>query len=255
MIAYEREHEFVMVTQHHHALASGELANRWKDKYFIGKEKRKEVIWSISQHDRGWINLDDTPFWNDASGKPYTFIDFPLVPKLSFYRKGVDEVEARSLYGGLLCSMHYVSFLQGSSEEATLAYVQDEKIRQYYLKEKLGIGEEEQAELDFHFELLQFCDNLSLYMCLQEPGVTKEQEVGWYKKGFPQRFAFSGEKKIIARWLDRGTACLFPFPFEEACEVSIPLKEVSKAEIQQVGLAQAYQKTPWKTRDIVFVSG
>lgn len=253
MIAYEREREFVMVTQHHHALASGEMADRWKAEYFIGKEKRKEVIWSISQHDRGWIDLDNTPFWNDATRKPYTFIDFPLVPKLSFYRKGVDEVEAESLYGGLLCSMHYVSFLQGTSEEAALAYVRDEKARQLHLKEKLGIREAEQAELDFHFELLQFCDNLSLYMCLQEPGITKEQEVGWYRNGFPQKFTFSGGKKIIPRWLNRKTACLAPFPFEEEFAVSVPFKEVSKDEIRQVGLAQAYQKAQWKTRDIAFV--
>jgi hypothetical protein len=252
MIVYERGEKFVMVAQHHHALASGEIARRWRERYFIGKDRREDVLYGISQHDRGWIDLDNTPFWNDADKRPYSFVEFPLVPKLSFYRKGVDEVEETSPYGALLCSMHYVSFFDGTSEETALSYVRDEQARQRRLRERLGIGEEEAAVLHFHFTLLQFCDNLSLYICIQEPGIAKEQEISWYRNGFPQRFTFNGEEKISARWLDRKTVQLTSFPFEEEFEVSVPLKEVTKKEVEQLGIAKAYSQTGWIERNISF---
>lgn len=252
MIAYEREHSFVMFTQHDHALASGEMAGHWKDDYFIRKEKREEVIYGISQHDRGWIDVDDTPFWYDAERKPYTFVDFPLVPKLPFYEKGVDEIEKESPYAALLCSMHYVSFFGDTSEEKALAYVDKERERQRRLLTQLSLNQAEKEALDFHFDLLQFCDNLSLYVCMQEPGVAKEEEISWFRNGFPQAFAFAKGEKVMAHWTKVQTVALRPFPFADIWEITIPYKNVSKEKIRQEGIARAYHKTAWEERRILF---
>ncbi|MBN6186709.1 DUF3891 family protein [Aneurinibacillus sp. BA2021] len=252
MIAYEREHSFVMFTQHDHALASGAMAAHWNENCFTGKERRQEVLYGVSQHDRSWIAADDTPLWYDAAKGPYTFMNFPLLPKLLFYEKGVDEIEQESAYAALLCSLHYTSFFDGASETAALEYVRKEQERQHRIRLQLSLDEAGTAALRFHFDLLQFCDNLSLYVCMQEPGVAKEEEISWFRNGFPQSFAFAKGKKIIARWTDGQTVSLTPFPFNKTWETAIPYKNVSKEKIRQHGVARAYEETEWSKRYVRF---
>ncbi|MGP4082567.1 DUF3891 family protein [Pseudalkalibacillus sp. R45] len=63
MVIYEREVDWVMIPQHHHGLLSGDIARHWNSAYIKGTERWSEVIFAIAQHDRGWIDLDATPFW------------------------------------------------------------------------------------------------------------------------------------------------------------------------------------------------
>nr|AYQ72090.1 DUF3891 family protein [Cohnella candidum] len=119
MIIREIQDSFVMVTQHDHALLSGEIAKHFTDPYFVDGAYRADVELAIREHDRGWIRLDDAPIWNDRDAKPFSFMDYPLLPKLTHYRLGIDEVQAQSEYAALLCSMHYCSFMAGHTPEQT----------------------------------------------------------------------------------------------------------------------------------------
>jgi hypothetical protein len=96
MIMVEYDQHFSMITQHDHARLSGDIAADWDPEFFSGSYYKQEVLHAIYEHDRGWIDLDDTPFWNDKADAPYTFMDFPLGPKLVFYQKGVDEVKSKA---------------------------------------------------------------------------------------------------------------------------------------------------------------
>ncbi|WP_156430913.1 DUF3891 family protein [Paenibacillus sp. FJAT-26967] len=49
--------------------------------------------------------------------------------------------------------------------------------RQQRLKAKLNQPGESMIEQ--HFKLLKLCDELSLYVCLNEPGVSKDEEHPW----------------------------------------------------------------------------
>ncbi len=213
---------------------------------------------AVFEHDRGWIDLDDTPFWNDRSGAPYSFIDFPLVPKIAFYRKGIDEVERMNRYAALLCSLHYASFFERETHPAGVNYLREERERQRRLKRELRIDSQEAEDaLQFHFELLQFCDRLSLYICLNEPGVKKADEFAWYREGFPhsERFPFAANRKIVAYWLDEQRVSLSAFPFEQPFLASVMIKAVGKPDIAEYGLAQAYERTPWTERKVTLVPG
>lgn len=205
-------------------------------------------MFAIAEHDRGWIDLDESPFWNDKTQTPYSFIDFPMVPRAVFYKKGIDEVESQSLYAGLLCSMHYQSFLTNAKEPAVQKLFKHEEARQSRLRKQLNLVEAAAVKaLQFHFQLTQFCDNLSLYLCIQEPGTPKEQEFPWFKDGFPEIFPFTGGKKIIAEWVDDKTVSLHPFPLHSETPVSVRAKKVKKADIRQRGLVTAYKGTQWET--------
>ncbi|WP_408011526.1 DUF3891 family protein [Pseudalkalibacillus sp. A8] len=249
MVIYEREDDWVMIPQHHHGLLSGDIARHWNSAYIKGTERWSDVIFAIAQHDRAWIDLDESPFWNDSAKKPYSFIDFPLIPKLTFYKKGIAEVERQSPYAGLLCSLHYHSFLVGAKEPAAIEFTRQEKARQDRLMEQLNLfGAINEDLLKNHFLMVQFCDDLSLYLCMQEPGTPKAEEFPWFKDGFKQIFPFAEGNKIIAEWLDSKHVSLHPFPLASPAVVSIKVKNVKKTDIHQLGIAKAYKDTEWKER-------
>jgi hypothetical protein len=256
MIIREQENRLIMIRQHDHAIVSGEIAAAWHPDFFFDTEKKEAVVYGVAEHDRAWIGLDETPVWNDARDLPYSFMDYPLIPKLAFYQKGVDEVAANNAYAALLCSLHYTSFLKRAAHPAEQQYLQHEQKRQASLKKALVIASgEQESNLQFHFDLLQFSDNLSLYLCLNEPGVTKEKEHPWYREGFPQQFPFAGGKKIMARWVDDETVSIKPFPFREELTVNLVTKQVNREAIAKSGVAEAYRQTPETVQRVIFVRG
>lgn len=246
MIIREREHSFIMITQHDHAKISGQFAQNWKDEYFLGLERKEEVVLGIYEHDRGWIEPDTAPIWKSSQQKPYSFVDFPLDLKVAYYKKGIDEVEKMSKYAGLLCSSHYGSFLQYEENPIGKKFVEEEITRRLHLLKLCGIlgkmGKEKQ--LLYHLSILKFCDNLSLYICLNDPGAKKENEHHWYQNGISPSFSFANHKPIQVQWADQETVSLSLSPLKKEVQVQLLYKEVKKEEIKANGLLSAYTKTP-----------
>ncbi|RST77519.1 DUF3891 family protein [Siminovitchia acidinfaciens] len=168
MIVRERDKEFVMVEQHHHAQISGELMRCLKKDLMKGREALESVTFAVYQHDCGWIPADKHPFWNDKDFAPHSFINFPTPLKALIYKAGIDEVAKEDNYSALLCSEHYTRFMIHDKSEEAKAFVKSEKGRQEYLKKSLPDFDSDLFQ--FHFGLLQFFDNLSLFLCLNEPG-------------------------------------------------------------------------------------
>ncbi|WP_226582409.1 DUF3891 family protein [Halobacillus litoralis] len=252
MIVIEKEHHFTMIPQHDHADISAQIVAHWKNNFLLRSKLREEADWAIRQHDRAWIPLDQSPKWNEDKNRPYSFIDYPLKEKLAAYQRGIEEVAGQSLYAGMLCSMHYASFFPKDSKDPfILSFLDKEKERQ---RELYGWMEMDIPYdiYDLHFRRLQFCDDLSLYVCMQEPGTPKEREISWFKNGFRQSFDFAPEG-MIAHWVDDSRVSVQPFPFERSFEIDIPFRNVSKDFINQAGLEEAFQKTEINTKTIAFV--
>ena len=93
MIIRETEDAFVMTTQDDHGRFSGDIARGFRRELFIDTSVLEQVLLAITEHDRAWLRMDDTPIWNDGSRQPYTFMDYPVQPKMLMYSKGVDEIE------------------------------------------------------------------------------------------------------------------------------------------------------------------
>ncbi|WP_379159216.1 DUF3891 family protein [Paenibacillus sp. sgz5001063] len=249
MICREQDGDLIMLKQQEHGLLAGKFAEWFKEQHVPAEGRRAEVLWAVSNHDRGWIDLDHTPFWNDTEGAPYTFIDFPLVPKLTFYRRGLDEIEAHTPYGALLCSSHYERLIEVSGEDspeltAYLKYEEERRARIHRLLESSKPLAE--GELYYDTRLLQFCDDLSLYLGLSEPGSLKSEEHPWFRDGFSgsEDFSFTSGRLISAEWQDKTTLLLDPFPFTENVHVSFKLRRVSKKDVKDKGIALAFSSTP-----------
>lgn len=215
MIVRKLEDSFLLIRQHEHGQISGEFARYWG----VQKNPQRPTLFAITNHDVGWQELDDEVRFNPQTGEPYSFIDYPLEPKLQAYKHGLDRVEAQEPYASYLCSLHYTSFVRDSSEPAAINFKEHEASRRTGIEERAPREWLENTE--YNFRLLQLCDDLSFFVCLNEPG---ENNVSWYKDGFD----FMGQK-IRPVWRDRQTLSLTPNPLSDSFDFTIPYEKIGSA--------------------------
>lgn len=256
MILRETPASFVLINQHDHARVAGVMAAYWRADYFLGAERRAEVELAVQQHDCGWISLDQHGTWDAGTQRPYSFIDFPQAPKLSQYSRGIDEIAQTNAYAALLCSLHYSTFPDLEATAEGRAFRQAEQQRQQKLKAALSLTTtQQQQHLQFHLQLLKFCDGLSIYLCINKPGATKTQEHPWYREGIPysNAFSFCQGKNVQASWRNSHSVQVQPFPFTQAFAVSIPFRQVMKEQIRVMGGQQALLQTAYQEYQVHLV--
>jgi hypothetical protein len=254
VIVRETESDFYLVTQHDHAQLSGVLASHFDSCFFEKDTQYDALLLAVHEHDRSWIPLDDTPIWNDKSGVPFSFRDYPLLPKLLAYKHGIDETEQMNPYAGLLCSLHYSSFFTGTADPACLVFCAEEALRQTRIK--LHLSSDELANILKHLQLLQLCDELSLYVCLNDPGIEKTNEFLGYREGFKRSEMFARDReRITASWVSRDEIVLTPFPFEEAFPAQLRLKRVTKEDVKRLGIESAYKSAEWIEQRLYYGRG
>jgi hypothetical protein len=216
VIVRDTSDSFVLVKQHDHALASGEFARRWVDE----PRPLESTLYAIAHHDVAWQEPDARVRWNEETGRPYSFADYPPELKVRAYAEGLDWLEERDPYAACLCSMHYETLVRRfGSSEAEKGFAEAESRRQERLR--AGMSGEELENLGHNLGPLRLCDGLSLYICLNEPGN------GGYPPPYPEGFELSGER-FEPVWEDRRTLRLEPNPFSGDFELEIPYATVGR---------------------------
>jgi hypothetical protein len=216
VIVREEQGSFVLVRQHDHALASGEIARRWRD----SPRPRDSTLFAVAQHDASWQGPDASVLWNEERDRPYSFAEYPAERKVRAYAEGLKWLEEQDTYAACLCSMHYEKLVRRfGSSEAEERFVEAESRRQEGLRE--GMSAEELENLDRNLRFLRLCDGLSLFVCLNKPGENDAPPP------YPEGFEFEGEM-FRPVWEDRRTLRLEPDPFVEPFEVSIPYQRIGK---------------------------
>ncbi|SCY89829.1 Protein of unknown function [Paenibacillus polysaccharolyticus] len=256
MIVYEREHDFVLTAQHEHGIVAGDMASHWKKKWLPHESHRDDLILAAKEHDRGWIDLDAAPLWNDYSQIPYSFRDFPLRPRFVFYRKGIEEVRQQNPYAGLLCSLMYTELFQktlganSEDDDDIRQYLQEEQLQQESWKKELGVNASElEEQLKNDVEIMLFCDQLSLFLCMEEPG-TPTARYDFFAEGLGCGFDTCPSSNVQVEWVSGEKVALSFFPFDEEFEVTMSYKVIPKASIRKFGMLQAYRRADWKKRQI-----
>ena len=199
---------WILVRQHDHGRAAGEIAAAWA----IPGPAHAETVLAVANHDVAWEALDTEVVWDRATGRPLSFADAPPRPRLQAYRAGIDLVEAASGFAACLCSMHYASFFTHAAEGPPAAFVEAERARQRRLRAGMTPGQLE--SLPGAFARLQFCDDASLFICRNRPG---RSEVGAYEQGIPL-----GAVHVRARWDGPDAVELHPSPLGREVRLSIP---------------------------------
>ncbi|WP_244445053.1 DUF3891 family protein [Oceanobacillus jeddahense] len=243
MIIREQNEHFTCIAQVDHAFLSGEMLKHLNTVYFEHAPYKDSVIYAAYQHDCGWDAFDRQPFWNDQKDLPYSFIDFPPIPKTVLYTHGIQQVQKKDSYAALLCSEHYKRFLVNSSLLEAKTFVQQEAERQEWLISKMGHFNQDRFEMDY--TLLQFSDNLSLFVCMNEPGAADKDLHPFFKEGLSvsnTTAALPSDYSIS--WTDTKTVTMDPFPFSSDFSITLPYKSISKKSIQQQGIIDAYEHAP-----------
>jgi hypothetical protein len=216
VIVREKPDSYVLIKQHDHALAAGELAKHWARR----PRPLESTLYAVAHHDVAWQGPDARVRWSEETGRPYSFADYPPEPKVRAYAEGLDWLEERDPYAACLCSMHYETLVRRfGSSEAEERFADAESRRQEKLR--AGMSEEELENLEYNLRLLRLCDGLSLFVCLNEPGGDD------YPPPYPEGFEFYGER-FQPIWEDRGTLRLDPNPFSRAFDLSIPYTSVGR---------------------------
>jgi Protein of unknown function (DUF3891) len=214
MIVRENSDSYVLIGQHDHGRVSGEFAGRWRER----PTPLEPTLYAIANHDVAWQKLDETVRWDETAGRPYSFANYPAEPKMEAYRVGLDLLETQDAYAACLCSMHYSSFVRDAETAAEVVFREGEDRRQKRLRGAMSAQELE--NLARNFRLLRTCDDLSLFVCLNEPG---RSDHPWYRGGFE----FMGTH-FMPIWEDRHTLRLNPNPFSGAFDLAIPYLTVGK---------------------------
>ena len=216
MIIRERSDSYVLIKQHDHALAAGEFARRWAKRPL----PLDSTLYAIANHDVAWQGPDAEVRWNEETGQPYSFVDYPPLEKVEAYAEGLDWLEERDPYAACLCSMHYETLLRrfggGEVEER---FADGEMRRQERLRARMS--GEELENLERNLGLLRLCDGLSLFVCLNEPGGEEDPPP------YPEGFEFERERYRPV-WEDRSILRLEPNPFYEPFGLVIPYQTVGK---------------------------
>lgn len=215
MLVRDREGGYALVEQYEHSLISGALARHWG----WTPDPSESAIHAISEHDLAWKELDAEVRFNPETGKPYNFFEYPAEPRLSAYRRGIDAVEANDPYAGLLCSLHYESFVRNATGVVEASFRAAERERQSRLI--FAISDEERERVDDELALLRICDDLSLFLCLNEPG---ENAYPWFRDGFVY-----GQTHLTPVWEESHALRLEPSPFAQGFEVVIPYRLIDEA--------------------------
>ncbi|WP_439876044.1 DUF3891 family protein [Bacillus mycoides] len=249
----KNEKKSILIRQHDHGFLAGEIARYIKEDFFEDKTYLKETIDAIYEHDRGWIGLDKIPILNDAKNVPYTFMDCPSSLRFVFYTIGLNEIEVSNPYGALLCSKHFLSFPLNEEDEEMMSFYKRELDRQKRILKTLT--KEQYAMFDKHYRLLKFCDELSLYVCMNKPGVKKKDEIDLFKDGFEGTEMFNNKegKPIQAEWVDEETIRVTPFPFKTEFYTYVKYKTINKHVIEEKGIAKADRESEVQKQMVCFI--
>ena len=250
MIRRQEQDDFLLITQHDHALIAGELAEYFGNEFFEAPQPLESALAGIRLHDCGWPLHDNEPTRN-KDGLPLDVFETPREIGLKVWNASVDGATAKDPYAGLLVSLHVLSLsvfattqtnfehekwdLDNPQDRFAVTKFQQSQIqKQDHLRLKLGLrsdktmhhsgppqegAQKKEDQLNFNFRLLQAMDVISLGLCCTKPPSKQTQDVFSHPGAAPLRLNLTrNEKDLIVD----------PWPFNrEVIELMIPTCRIS----------------------------
>ena len=220
-----------IIYQQAHGLLAAELALHWR-------ADQRPLYWAstvaaITQHDDGqedWKGQDAlTP-----AGAPADFTQVPF--SIEQARQVLHEAKFQGRWRSLLTSMHLCFLyerLRGTDPKLD-ALLDEQEPRQKEWRKSLRVSKEQVQQA---YDLLQWCDRLSLILCRGElPEMERRLEISPGPDGTPYQ----------VRQRPDGTVVIDPWPFAEAAfEVSVEASSLTQLQFKEdAELAQALHQAP-----------
>jgi hypothetical protein len=188
MIRRNAGNDFLLITQHDHALFSGELARRFGNAAFAAPAPFAETVAAVAHHDCGWPLHDDRPTLS-KEGLPLHVFEVPGKVAVEVWSASVSRALGLGDWQGLLVSLHVLNlsaFAMSHWSEPSRADVfemnkfQHRQIEvQEGLRRTLGLRTDvplqlglaapgasaADDQLSFDFRVLTLLDRISLSLC------------------------------------------------------------------------------------------
>lgn len=249
MIIRKTNTHIICIEQDHHAHIAKQVLSQWKQFFLKDDPLASSVLYAIKQHDLGWRPFDKQPLWNDDTEMPYTFIDLPIPIKTVLYTYGVDLVEKRNPYAAALCSAHYTKFLQKYKIKEVQQYVNDEQLRRSTILQ--SYPEVDDKTFAKHLSLLQLADNMSLFLCLHEPGDNTNKH-RYFQKGIyiPPTIDYQNLQFIKTIWQNNNTIELTNIEQIDDFSISLGERKIKKSNLGNNSFISIYKQTDPEYRTI-----
>lgn len=247
MIRIPTAEGYLLVPHQEHARLAGRFAEHWGNALFpspAAPAARSEVLVAVARHDDAWAVRDASPFLTregrpaaftrDLVGTYAAFEEIDLADYLAVRGAATEAVAAAHPYAAILVSMHTYNLLTEQADLNTIkpgdrplhtAFVEGQLSRQ---KELAAVLPPELAthatpeKLQRAFEFLQFCDNLSLIVCV---GYDQPRAI---RHTHPD--ATGTRRTITCTPLGDSTYRLEPWPFDlPVLDLTVPTRHVPTA--------------------------
>lgn len=245
MIRRDDGNDFLLITQHDHALMSGALARRLGNARFAPPAPFEETVEGIAHHDCGWPLHDDAPTLNKA-GLPLHVFEAPVGLATQVWAASVARAMNLGDRQGLLVSLHTFNLsannmMSHASRPSRTDLFDMNKFQhrqievQEMLRTRLGLGNEAPRQLGlaklgtspaedqllFNFRLLTAMDRISLALCCGKHLFPTMDDV----------HARPGEQPTLIRVAmpDASAMVLDPWPFDQPMMTfEVPARRVRK---------------------------
>jgi 2-methylcitrate dehydratase PrpD len=257
VIVTRKDGTLTLVSQVEHGRVAGALARSWGNDVFDRPQPYESVSMAAAKHDEGWRAWDDRVLVNELARRPLHFLEIDTDEHVRLYRHGVETVSLGDVYAGVLVGMHWTGLYrgrwsspsargrlrQGPQVGASLDdVVHAEEHRWVAAKRRAWTVDEPRADFEarlwHNFELLQFWDLLSLYLCVtpEEPQAEALPAATWGSQLAslehdarpvilpPIRIGPWGQRStLVVRVVARATMCVDPWPFRTT-EVTVEVE-------------------------------
>lgn len=158
-----------VVTQGDHAKLAADLLSLWRVPELVQHPRRSALLTATRHHDDGWQGLDAAPRVG-ASGEPLDFVSLPLELRVEAWKRSAQPSSgavADDPWARLLVLRH--SFELTTHNPSPVASALGEALEEE-MTERLEPRFEEREVLESDYRWLQLADQLSLLLCIGEPG-------------------------------------------------------------------------------------
>jgi hypothetical protein len=244
--------EALVVGQTDHSRFVGQLAAHWGNDAVARPRPWESVVRAAIYHDYGWITYETNPLVDEASGRPYQFLELPLNERqLESYQWCIDWMAATDVYSALIISRHRTGLWKG--RYGSIDHPQGkydlhrldrriieliERNEAWQEKTMESLDEHARAAFPTNYRMMQVWDLLGLYFCCQEPGPDCID---------PVPTGFGGEGRRMTMQPLGGRKVRFdPYPFDEP-QLRVQLSCKRLADRAYSGVAEfreAYFKAP-----------
>ena len=230
--------DVICIGQPAHAWISGQLARVWGNELFGAFEPWEDVCLAALQHDVGMSAIDAAPQLNPETGRPRSFLEWPLAAKLKMWRAAPGALLSQSPYAALLASRHghalYARLDPATRGPEVDRFLAGEERRQDALIEALGA---DRTALARNQRLLWTWDSMSLALCLD-----------WAPYTLREVPAARGVLDVELTPAGAGRVAVAPWPFAvPELRVRAEGRRLSGRFEDQGALRAAWDAAPWVT--------